>query len=218
MRPLVVMVNLSLCLGMLSGAVSADPSKTKTPLSINGTRERETALGDLVADAIMEASGAQAALVNAGQFKPGPSISPGKVSETDIAALLVDPNRKWVISTLTGRSLRLALERSLSRVPQPNPHFLQVSGIKLTYNPQAEVGARIQNLRIDGTSVQDGSQYQVAMPEDLAKGGAGYFTIEGFNENSIRSGSTGTLLSAIGAYLEGHPSIDYSNLDRIVSG
>ncbi|NQT12199.1 MAG: hypothetical protein HQ582_05600, partial [Planctomycetes bacterium] len=50
---------------LVGGVAWADPGKTATPLSVTGIREREVALGDLVADAIQDAAKADAALVSA---------------------------------------------------------------------------------------------------------------------------------------------------------
>jgi 5'-nucleotidase len=167
-----------------------------------------------VADALREAGGAQAALVNATQFKAG-TIAAGKVSGGDASALLINPGRAWVVSKITGECLKAALERALSRAPSDSAHFLQVSGLKVVYDPGAAPGARVAELRVDGQPVSAESEYRVAMPEDLAKGGSGYFTIPCFNKDAIEAGPPGTLAEAVTAYVDAHAALEYGVLNRI---
>jgi len=124
MRRTICITGLCLAAILAVGAVSAFAARTTTPLTTEGVLQQETSLGDLVADAIKDAGSAQAALVNATQFKPG-TIPEGKVTAGDISALLIKPQRPWVVSNITGACLKAALERSLSRAPQQSAHFLR---------------------------------------------------------------------------------------------
>ncbi|MBM3500544.1 MAG: hypothetical protein FJX74_17955 [Armatimonadetes bacterium] len=198
----------------LGGAAQA--ARTTDPLTTEGVLLREVSLGDLVADALREAGSAQAALVNATQFKPG-TIPAGKVTGGDVSGLLINPGRPWVVSAITGDCLKAALERALSRLPAESAHFLQVSGLKVTYNPNAASGTRVTDLRIGGQPVQGAVEYRVAMPEDLAKGGSGYFTVPCFTKDSIRPGATGTLAEAVAAYVDAHATLNYGDANRIVA-
>ena len=204
-------------LGLFAGAVSiaaADAARTVTPLTTDGVREGETTLGDLVADSLMAAGKAQAALVSAAQFGSG-TIEPGKVTAADVAGLLLKPTRHWVISNFTGETLRAGLERSLSRAPNPSAHFLQVAGIKVEFDPNGAPDERITKLTIKGAPVQDAATYRVALPEDLAQGGSGYFTVPGWADSQDKTGDSGTMSAAISKYLDAHPAIDYTDRDRI---
>ena len=214
MRRIISAASLCLAAVLAIGVGGAFAARSTTPLTTEGVLQQETSLGDLVADAIEEAGSAQAALVNATQFKPG-TIPAGKVTAGDISALLIKPGRQWVVSNITGACLKAALERSLSRAPQQSAHFLQVAGLRVTYDPKAAAGTRITSLKVAGQPVQDTATYRVAMPDDLAKGGSGYFTIPCFTESTIQPGATGTLAEAIAAFVEAHATLDYSNLNRI---
>ncbi|MCX5834717.1 MAG: 5'-nucleotidase [Deltaproteobacteria bacterium] len=216
MRRTIAPTSLCLALALLVGLGAAHAARATDPLTTEGVVQAETSLGDLVADAVQEAGSAQAALVNATQFKPG-TIPAGKVVAGDISGLLINPGRPWVVSKVTGECLKAALERSLSRVPAESAHFLQVAGLKVTYDPNAAPGTRVTALRIGGQPVQDKTEYRIAMPEDLAKGGSGYFTIPCFNKDTIQPGATGTLAEAIAAYVEAHATLSYGTLDRIVT-
>jgi 2',3'-cyclic-nucleotide 2'-phosphodiesterase (5'-nucleotidase family) len=165
---------------------------------------------------VRQAGSAQVALVNATQFKSG-TLPAGKVVAGDVSGLLVKPTRPWVVSSLSGKALKLALERSLSRAPDANAHFLQVSGLVVRYDPQAPAGARVTDLQIGDAPCQDATRYRVAMPDDLAKGGSGYFTIAEFSEASILPGATGALAEAIAAFLEANATLDYGTATRILT-
>jgi 2',3'-cyclic-nucleotide 2'-phosphodiesterase (5'-nucleotidase family) len=217
MRRIITATALCVTAVLLVGIGSAEAARSNEPLSSEGVLQQETSLGDLVADALKEAGSAQAALVNAAQFKAG-TIPAGKVTPGDVSARLNNPTGKWVVSSLTGKCLKAALERALSRAsrePQPSAHFLQVAGLRVTYDRDAAAGARVTSLKIGGAPVQDNTTYRVAMPEDLAKGGSGYFTISCFNEGTIQPGATGTLVEAITALLDANATLNYSQLDRI---
>jgi 5'-nucleotidase/UDP-sugar diphosphatase len=209
------LITAALSAAVLNGSAIAAPARTTVPLATADVRLGETAIGDLVADAILRAGKADLALVNAAQFRPG-SVGPGKVNAADVAALLVKPDREWVVSSITGKAIRLAIERSLSRVPEASAHFLQVSGLRVRYDPKALSGHRVESLQIGTAPAQPTSMYRVAMPEDLAKGGSGYFTVPEINETTIVPEATGTLAEAITQLLEQTPELDYADLDRIV--
>lgn len=186
-------------------------------LSTVKVTQQETSFGDLTADALCKAANVTIGLVPAVAFKEG-TISTSELTAEQIASLLQAPEETWAVSQLTGAQIRAALERSLSRLPRPNTAFLQVSGLKVVYNPQAPRGARITSLTTTkGTKgpVDDTKEYQVAMPLSLAKGGSGYFQI--FDEDDIvRRGTTG-LAPVIIDYLSTPVTINYTGKGRIVA-
>jgi 5'-nucleotidase/UDP-sugar diphosphatase len=208
-------VALNTALGAVG--LAADAARTTVPICTKDVKASETTGGDLVADAILKAGKADVALVNAAQFRTE-TIAPGKVTAAQISGLLANPDRQWVVSNISGKSLELALERSLSRVPEPSANFLQVGGIRVRFDPKAPAGQRItiQDIKIGGKPAQDGDKYRVAMPEDLAKGGSGYFTVPDFNESTILDEPTTTLAEAVRQFVDQAAELDYSKLDRIV--
>jgi 2',3'-cyclic-nucleotide 2'-phosphodiesterase (5'-nucleotidase family) len=196
----------------IAGATAA-PSRTATPITTKGMRSQEVSGGDLVADALLKAGEAQAALVHCGQLKEA-TIAAGKVTAADVTALLVRPEGSWVVSKISGEGLRTALERSLSQAPDESAYFLQVAGLRVEYDPKAPAGRRITRLTVGGSEVQPRASYRVAMPDDLAKGGSGYFVVPDFNENSIEAGRGGKLDAAASAFLEATPELKYPKPDE----
>ena len=60
--------------------------------------------------------------------------------------------------------------------------FLQVSGLKYTYDPKASPGNRIISVEVDNSSLDIGRRYTVAMPSFIFKGGDGFIM---FNNSKI---------------------------------
>lgn len=216
------LIMVALNAAFATAGLAQDAARVIVPLSTTEFKTSETTGGDLVADAILEAAEgtaggkAQVALINAGQFQPG-TVGPGRVTAAQILGiLLTNPDRKWVVSLISGQSLKLAMERSLSRAPEPSGNFLQVAGLIVEYDENAPAGHRVKSLLVGNKPSQPGEKYRVVMPEDLAKGGSGYFTVPDFNEASIVARPDNTLADAINEFMAQVPERDYANLDRVV--
>ena len=122
---------LALCLVVLGVCANASQSQSATSLGNDDPRKQETAAGDLVADAVRDATKAQIAFVAASELKPSSEPIPaGSVSSSDVAALISYPNDPLAILRIDGKTIRQALEKSVSIYPQRNLGFLQVSGLK----------------------------------------------------------------------------------------
>ncbi|XP_064489230.1 protein 5NUC-like isoform X2 [Ornithodoros turicata] len=90
------------------------------------------------------------------------------------------------IATLTGQHLRKVFEHSARKYPlngeNPSSAFLQVSGIRVTYNMTKPADQRVHSLAILCTNctvphfelVEDNTMYNIAVPSFIAKGGYGY--------------------------------------------
>ncbi len=196
------------------GLLTASEEKI-TELSTAKVAQQETSFGDVAADALCRAAKVHIALVPAVAFKPG-TIPAADATTEQIASLLQTPEESWAVSRLTGAQLRAALERSLSRLPLPNTAFLQVAGLKVRYDPQAQRGSRITSLVTKDRAVNDAQNYEVVMPLSLAKGRSGYFQI--FDEdNIVRPGNTG-LAQVIVDYLTTADIQKYARKERIKVG
>jgi 2',3'-cyclic-nucleotide 2'-phosphodiesterase (5'-nucleotidase family) len=142
----------------------------------DATRSRETNLGDLVADVMREAAGADVALVNGGTIRAG--IPAGAVTVGGIYDVL--PFDNWLISfALTGRELRAALETGVSRVEVRDGGFPQVSGMRFLFDPRKPVGGRILSVEVGGAPLDEARTYVLATHDFLAAGGDGYAVFAG---------------------------------------
>ncbi len=206
------MVSTLLVVVLSVGGAWAVGTTTGELTSANAQRE-ETSFGDLTADALAAAAQTTIALVPALSFKSG-TIPPGPVTEPAVRTLLTLPTETWAVVALTGSQLRETLERSVSRAPQPNAGFLQVSGVTLTYDPNRPRNARIISLMASGVEVVPDQLYQVAMPLSLAKGGAGYFTI--FNEQDVTRSGSDEMAALIVRYVDAQGTVSYTGQGRII--
>ncbi len=120
------------------------------------------------------------------------------------------------MSTLTGAQIVEALEKSLSRLPGTNNAFLQLSGITVTFNPNAERGNRVVSVHVGATPLERSRQYRVVMPLSLAKGGSGYFTV--FDSSHIHGDpSEQTVMETLTDFVFGLSKLNYPGTGRLIS-
>jgi 2',3'-cyclic-nucleotide 2'-phosphodiesterase (5'-nucleotidase family) len=195
----------------LAGAEIGFPSA----LSSVGVQVGETSLGDLVADAVRDAARAQVALVPAGSFKEI-TLAKGKIKPEDVVRCMECPEERIIIVELSGKQLLTALERSLSIQPQRNMGLLQVSGLAIRFGPAGSNGSRIESVEIGTDKLDETRNYRVAMPDSLADGNYGYFTVWG--KEQPRPFTDGTVSKAISGFLATKPALSYAQKTRIVAG
>ncbi len=137
-------------------------------------RTRETAIGNLVTDAMRDALGADVALTNGGGIRANKIYPPGaKLTRRDILSELPFGNRT-VLLELTGRGLRAALENGFSAIEKRSGRFPQVSGMQVLYDPDRPPGERVVEIRRDGATLDPEATYTVATSDFIARGGDGY--------------------------------------------
>lgn len=163
------------------------------PRGGNIERLAEVAIGNLVADSMRSATGAQLALTNGGGIRAAlPSsylpadrslrrTSTGYASGPPYDLVLGDahtvlPFGNAIVTKMTSAAqLRAALEHGFSSLPAANGRFPQVSGFKVEYDVSRPVGSRVVSLTLsDGSPIVDGVHYTLATNDFLAAGGDGY--------------------------------------------
>ena len=171
---------------------------------------RETAVGDIVTDAMRHATGADVALAHAMAFaeKAQLDLNGGAPDEQAIRNLLSLPTDRIAVLSIPPAILRKMMERAVSRLPDPNIAFLQVSGLQVTFDPSKPKYERVKEIKIGDKVVNLSDRttlYKVAMPAVLAKGAVGY--ILEFSDAVTRSLqlSDTTLLEAVKQELSKEP-------------
>jgi len=139
------------------------PEKTiaTTTFQIDGrdeiNRARESALGDLVTDAIRLGTGADAAIMNSGTMRIDDVIPTGPITNYQIESIFLFPDETRIMTfPITGARLREVLEHGVASTSVGKGPYLQVSGLKFTYDPRLQDGVRIVGdiRRADGTVIK----------------------------------------------------------------
>ncbi len=145
-------------------------AETLSPLTgdKNTSRIEETNLGNLIADAMLEHSKADIALINGGGIRTG--LPAGKITIEDCIKIFPFNNTITRITT-KGSTLRDAFAMvAKARIKGTSGCFLQVSkGVKVKYHEGA-----VAELSINGIPVNDNNLYTVAMSDFTAAGGDGF--------------------------------------------
>lgn len=163
-------------------------------------REEECTMGNLISDAIRAETGADVVIYNSGGIRA--SIPAGIVSDQQIALVLPFPN---TISTLElrGSDLVATLEHGVSlggnASVRGSGRFLQVSGMRYSWNPTRPAGSRIDTVEIlsaDGmyTLLNPDTIYTVATNDFIRQGGDNFAVLD---SNAIDPFDFGAVISDI---------------------
>jgi len=151
-------------------ATLAAPLDSRTAI----VRSQEAAIGDLIADAMRAASGADIAITNGGGIRGNKQYPAGhQLTRRDILTELPFGNRT-VVTRITGKEVKAALENGFSQMEQRAGRFPQVSGLKVTVAPGRPAGSRVVAVTVDGAPIQDDRTYTVATNDFMLRGGDGY--------------------------------------------
>ncbi|PYG89571.1 2',3'-cyclic-nucleotide 2'-phosphodiesterase (5'-nucleotidase family) [Ruminiclostridium sufflavum DSM 19573] len=150
----------------------------KAEVKLNGMRSdlrfKETNLADLLADAMKETGKAEIALMNGGGIRE--SIPEGDISLYKIGKVLPFTNALVTIE-LKGEAIYKCLERGIMQYPNSgaNGGFMQVSGIKFSFDASKPAGERVVSVKtLDGKELDKDKTYKVATNDYLYNGGDGY--------------------------------------------
>jgi 5'-nucleotidase len=166
-----------------------------------------------VADSLRAATGADIALVAAGELREE-TLPAGDYTPEQLKRLLVSGDEPVTVLSLNGATIRNALEVGVGLLPRKNKGFLQVSGMQYTIDPARPEGARIVTRIAGGQPMQDGRQYRVAMSSSLASGQYGYYRLWSREKAAAAQGLT--LSSALDQYLREHRSLNPRVENRII--
>jgi 5'-nucleotidase/UDP-sugar diphosphatase len=170
-------------------------------------RTRETAIGNLIADAIRAATKADVALTNGGGIRGDKEYPAGSVlRRKDVLTELPFGNRT-VSTKISGADLKLALENGLSQIEQRAGRFPQVSGIVMTCDLSKPAGQRVVSVLVNGVPLDDTKQYLLATNDYMLKGGDGYTSFRGTTKDFDLSGN-----------LMANDVIDYAEKLKVIKG
>ena len=194
---------------LVIGSITADISREQNPAG-------ESALGDVIADAQLEATraadsgGAVVAFMNPGGIRANVLFdSTGPESDGELTygeAFSVQPfGNSLVTISLTGAQIDALLEAQFREPTDDAREVLQVSrGFSYTWDAARPVGERIEpsNIAIDGVTVDSGATYRVTVNSFLAGGGDGFTVLR---EGTDRTGGMIDLDALVAYFSEASP-------------
>ena len=154
---------------------------TKGPLDSRRdvVRREESAMGNLIADAIRDATGAEIAIVNGGGIRADRTYDAGTtLTRRDILTELPFGN-VTVLTELPGSQILAALENGVSQVEDGAGRFPQLSGAAMVYDPSAPAGSRVVSVTLGGAALDPDKIYRVAANDFILGGGDGYGALGG---------------------------------------
>jgi 5'-nucleotidase/UDP-sugar diphosphatase len=137
----------------------------------------EMELGDLVADWLREASGAELCLINSNSMRVG--LPSGNITREDLYRAFPFDNF-WVLLKMNGKQIFDTVEKCyLTKRP-----IFQVSGCSMVIDRNSK--NPIVSFLINGRKIDESRDYMVVTNSFLAQGGDGY--IEFFNSKRLKEG------------------------------
>lgn len=194
------------------------------PLKAMGTLSvtvSETALGDVAADAVRWATGADLAVLNGGDFAS--DLWGGEITWSQVRAVFAE-NRELSVATITPNILTDILEEAVSHIVltedgnvnyklSEHGGFAQISGFTFKYDGSAQPGSRVVSITLESGETldlnDDETELTVAATTYMLSGG---YTLPFVESEPLDI----TLASALAAYISEYgASITASGNDRI---
>lgn len=117
---------------------------------------------------MLDYAGTQIAIVNGGSIRD--SIEPGDITLLDVYNLF--PFLNYVCKLdVKGSDIWAEMEYSLALIGETDGGFIQVSGMTVTYDPDAEKGHRVVSIEIGGSSLDPDAMYEMATIDFIWRGG-----------------------------------------------
>ncbi len=157
-------------------------------------RGKEAAIGNLIADAIRMATGADVGLANGGGIRANKIYPPGTMlTRRDILSELPFGN-KTIVMELSGRDIVAALENGLSQIEEGAGRFPHVSGLNVVYDPGKPAGERVVEVEYAGMALDLDATYTLATNNYVGSGGDGFDVF--VDKKRLIDANAGTLMAS----------------------
>jgi 5'-nucleotidase / UDP-sugar diphosphatase len=177
-------------------------------------RTAESSMGDLIAEAMLVASGADAAIMNGGGIRGDRLYAQGsELTRRDIQRELPFDNRLIVVE-LPGLAILAALENGVAQVATQAGRFPQVAGMTFTFDPGKPAGKRVSKVVIGGKPIDPKKIYRLAINDYMARGGDGYDML-GKAKRLDLPGTSRPLTEVVVDYLKGKGEVAVAPGERI---
>lgn len=145
----------------------------------NIVRTQEAAIGNLITDAMREASGADLAITNGGGIRADKEYAAGSdITRKDILSELPFGN-VTVMTEVTGKQIWDALENGFSKLEDGGGRFPQVSGLKVVADKTKPAGSRLVSVMVGDKAIDPAATYKLATNDFMLGGGDGYTALAG---------------------------------------
>ncbi|MFC6905261.1 bifunctional UDP-sugar hydrolase/5'-nucleotidase [Halalkalicoccus tibetensis] len=195
---------------------SAEVGETEVELDASGAVNyaRESRLGNLVADAMLDAGeDADVAFQNAGGLRTNDTYGPGTLTAGDVLGILPFANAV-VTFEATGAEIRAALESRVDTLPEAPfgaQQGQQVGGLSYEWSGHGE--AAIGEVFVDGEPLDPEGSYTVATTDYIKDTASGY---DSFRGAEVLWQSSDLLGPVVMQYIEEQGSVAPEIEDRIL--
>jgi 5'-nucleotidase/UDP-sugar diphosphatase len=165
---------------MLSKELDVPVGTTTEPLDSRkaSVRTAETAIGNLITDALRDAVKADIGLTNGGGIRGNKQYAAGsQLTRRDILSELPFGNRTVKLE-VTGNTIWSALESGLSDVENSAGRFPQVSGLAVEADLRKPKGERVISIMVGGKPLDRAAIYTLATNDYMFGGGDGYTALK----------------------------------------
>lgn len=201
----------------LSKALDVDIGTTATELDTRTStvRSRESAFGDVLADAVRASTQAEIAIVNGGSIRADTIYPPGTtLTRRDILTELPFGNTT-VLVEISGADVRAALENGFSMMDSGAGRFPQVSGMVVKVDPSKPAGSRVVSVVAGGEPLVPERLYKVGANNFMFGGGDGYKVLA--SGKTLIGETDGELISTVVMnYISAAKTISPSGEGRII--
>lgn len=132
----------------------------------------------LIVDALLDVKGAEIAFSPG--FRWGTSLLPGSpVLMEDLMDQTATTYSYSTLTEMTGATIKTVMEDVADNLFNPDPYYQQggdmvrVGGMSYAIEPNAKMGARIQDMRLNGKLIEADKKYKVAGWAPVAEGASG---------------------------------------------
>lgn len=197
----------------IEAAASKVVAQLETDLSQRFSVESgEPLMGNVIADAVLEATRAQGSVVafwNAGGVRS--ALEKGPVTYGDLVQVCPFGNT-LVVMDVTGMELKAALEHGVSA----GGMLLPSRGFSYTFDPEAPVGSRLRGASLNGVPIDAAGVYRVTVNSFTSAGGDGHVI---FRDAKGERRDTGFVdIDALVAFFEKNSPVRMVNEGRIRVG
>ncbi len=180
---------------MLDKELNVVIGKTVGPLDSrrNMVRKQETAMGNLIADALCKAVGADVTIINGGGIRADREYAAGSdITRKDVLSELPFGNTT-VLVEVSGKQIQDALENGFSKFEDGAGRFPQVSGLKVEADVSKPPGSRVTSVMVGDKPLDLAATYKLATNDYMLGGGDGYTAFAG--GKIIINGGNGKLMA-----------------------